>query len=42
MLHRAHLLLLAQRHGLELATLDAGIAGAKLVTESEALRKQEG
>jgi predicted nucleic acid-binding protein len=33
----AHLLLLAQRHGLELATLDAGIPGAKLLTESEAL-----
>ena len=28
----AHLLLLARRHGLELATLDAGIPGAKLLT----------
>ena len=38
----AHLLLLAQRHGLELATLDAGIPSAKLLTESEVLKKQEG
>ncbi len=35
-----HLLLLAQQHGL--ATLDAGIPGTKLLTESEVLKKQEG
>jgi hypothetical protein len=38
----SHLLLLAQRHGLELATLDVGIPGAKLLTEFEVLKKQEG
>jgi len=35
----AHVVLLAQRHGLELATLDVCIPGAKLLTESAALRK---